>query len=203
MFLFFSFHTSPIPTPFTQPSDSAPFLCLSFPPPVPPIIIEKSLKSPQACNHNLQIRQRWFKKSGLSARTLGKCQLEKTRATKKNPQTFIALKHLLLSVIPKSNSSSSHFIGRFFSEQRCLWAKADQPGTKSYWKRIWERLNAWKRSSKAGDAPLKYKYTECLIQTLDRKPKQVVTLLFSAVVVRVLQWTPPEPWWTFSCDLLK
>lgn len=48
---------TPLPTLFIQPSDCAHFF-VAVSPLVPPIIIEKSLKSPQACNHKLQIRQR-------------------------------------------------------------------------------------------------------------------------------------------------
>jgi len=44
----------------------------------------------------------------------------KHKSHKNKSQIFIALKHPLLSVIPKSNSSVSHFIGRLSLEQRCL-----------------------------------------------------------------------------------
>lgn len=58
-----------------------------------------------------------------------------------------------------------------------------------------------KKGSKVGDAPWKYKYSEFIMQTLEIKPKQALTVFFSAVVVRVLQWTAPETQWTFSSDL--
>lgn len=43
-----------------------------------------------------------------------------------------------------------------------------------------------KGGSKVGDAPLKCKYTEYLVQTLEIKTERALTVLFSTLDVRVL-----------------
>lgn len=82
----------------------------SVSPPVPATFAKKSLNISQSCSQRVEIKPRQMMKSGLSARTFGKCHLENTRATKKKSQAFIALKRPLLSVIPKPNSPASYLL---------------------------------------------------------------------------------------------